>query len=255
MRFSIITTVITCAILLTGCHTNISYLNKDRLDSKDGDSDVIALPKTRTSYEYGELLHDIQSIIAKQDIELADALYYWKSINSSVGAMIAIPEYDIYEPVLVSDSDNMQWLRTDIYGNYSYAGAVFLDFRCNFKDSPLKMIHGHNMLDDTMFSRIPEYIALDDCKNAPDITLYTESGELTYRVFSVISINSRDEALPIDNILTESQIDEMSREFLERSVVPGGEIESNDLLVLNTCWYGESGTEKDLHCIVVASRL
>lgn len=215
---------------------------------------TISLPKTETSVLYGEVVSDVQSALAKEDEAFAQELKNWQEVNEDTCALVKIPELEIYEPVVAATVDNLQWLRTNIYGDYSVDGTAFLDVQCDIQSSPVKLIHGHNMKNGTMFGHLPEYLNIDSCEHAPDILLYTKDGLLKYSVFAVLSVNSKEEALPLDLLATGEDVNAMAEEFLDRSWVPGGEIISDDLLVLNTCWYGKSGTERNLHCLVVASR-
>lgn len=216
---------------------------------------ALELPGNQSSGLLGEVIKDLQGVLATPDEKYADDLHYWQEVNSDVCAMISIPEYGTYEPVVDAEESNMQWLRTSITGEYSVAGCVFLDVRCDLENTPVKLVHGHNMSDGTMFAKVPNYLTLDSCEDAPIIEFYTEDGKLTYQVFSVISVNSKEEALPIDTLASLEDVSAMTDELLERSLVPDGEVTSQDILVLNTCWYGESGVERNLHCVVSASRI
>lgn len=234
-------------MFLTGCfsRTELSCLSNT----------VTALPTEETSILFSDLLLEIRSAVAKDDQEAAQELQDWRSINKDVYALLEIPELGIDEPVVGATESNNQWLRTNIYGKYSVAGCVFLDYRCKLGVSPVTLIHGHNMKNGTMFGNLPDLLKLENCSDAPIIKLYTEAGWLEYEVFSVISVDSKEEALPVETLATEEDVVQIQEDLLSRSVVPGGEIHTSDLLVLNTCWYGESGVERNLHCIVSASRV
>lgn len=214
----------------------------------------VCLPADTSSATIGEIIYDIDSALGVENADMLADLNYWKTINSSVYALIKIEEYDIYYPVIEATESNSQWLRTDIFGNYSISGSVFLDVRSDPELTPIKLIHGHNMKDGSMFSNVPNYLTLSSCKDAPKIQLYSENGLFYYRVFAVLSVNSTEEAFPIESDVSFEDLDAIVSELKSRSLVPGGDPTSHDILLLNTCWYGESGTERNLHCIVAASR-
>lgn len=215
---------------------------------------TIALPLQKTSITQRQLIETINAALAIRDEVAAAELESWQDVNSDVYYIIDIPALNIREPVVLSIVDNRQWLRTSIYGESDIAGCAFLDYRCASTLNSVKLIHGHNMKDGSMFGNLPTLLTITNCDEAPTINLYTEDGWLEYSVFSVLSIDSTKETLPLDALLSTNDVTEMSQDLLRRSLVPGGKIESEDILVLNTCWYGVSGLERNLHCIVAASR-
>lgn len=233
-------------VMISGCSKHSSIV----LEPSE-----LSLPVQQTSYTFGELVNTVSSWLAVEDDTMHRDLEYWQSVNNDVCAMIAIPDYDLYYPVVQATESNNQWLRTDIYGNPATSGCVFLDVRCNMETIPVKLVHGHNMRDGSMFASLPNYLTLSDCSEAPLIELYIEDGLLIYQVFAVLSVNSKEEALPVDALATSDTLDSMISELIDRSVVPGGTCTSYDLLALNTCWYGQSGKERNLHCVVIASRI
>lgn len=227
-------------------------------------SDSVQLPqpsesiKPVTQYSsalLGQLMYELSGVLSSPlTEEVRRDLEYWKGINPATEAIVEIPDYHVYEPVLQAQN-NKQWLRTNIYGQPSLAGTVFFDARSNLAFTPVKMIHGHNTTDGTIFGRLPEMFELDSCSQAPTIYLHTQKGTAEYRVFSVMSVNSKEEAFPIDPFDNGEDMHKLIDDLLKRSIVPGGTPETYDLLVLNTCWYGESGSERNLHCVIACSRV
>ena len=215
----------------------------------------IELPSQESSGLYGEILLDLGNSALEEDAELSDTLSKWKEINRDVCALLLVESLGIIEPVVKPKVDNKEYLRKNIYGADSLAGTVFLDYRCDINSSPIKMFHGHNMKDGTMFANLPDLFYVDGFEEPVDIELYLEGGKAVYRVFSVVSVDSKEEALPIDMLQDGSDVRSILDDLLERSVVSGGTIFSNDAVILNTCWYGKNGSERNLHCIVAASRV
>lgn len=232
-------------LLLTACAgKNIE------LESKG----TITLPSQETSITQRQLIEKINDAFVEEDEVAAAELERWQNVNLDVCYIVDIPALSVREPVVSATKDNKQWLRTNIYGDSDIAGCVFLDYRCTSALNSVKLIHGHNMKDGSMFGNLPTLLTITNCDEAPTINLYTKDGWLEYSVFSVLSIDSTKETLPLDALLSTNDVTEMSQDLLRRSLVPGGKIESEDILVLNTCWYGVSGIERNLHCIVAASR-
>lgn len=214
---------------------------------------MVSLPTVQSSGLYADILNDFAGINQTTAEDLAE-LYSWQSINSNVFAILVCEELEIREPVLLAE-DNYEWLRTNIYGEKDSAGAIFMDYRCSPNTNPVKLLHGHNMKNKTMFGNVPTLLKLESCFRSPRITLITEQGVAVYEIFSVMSVDAKKEALPIPTLTDSESVREMSTDLLARSLVPHGVVHSDDLLLLNTCWYGESGTERFLHCIVAASRV
>lgn len=215
----------------------------------------ITLPTQQSSVLDGELIVQASMASLVEDACRQAVLADWQKVNELAKCLLTIDGLGIEEPVLCGVSDNKAWLRRAITGEYSIAGTVFLDSRCNLGTQPIKLIHGHNMKGGEMFGRLPSLLELESVEDAPIIRLTFEQGSAEYKVFSVMSVNSKQEALPLNNLANETETAEVLEDMLARSLVPGGKISSYDVVVLNTCWYGESGTERNLHCLVAASRV
>ena len=219
------------------------------------DIPVISLPTEQTSGLDAEFVIALGKSTLEPDEARESLLANWKSINEKVGLVVSIEDLGIEEPVLCNVLDNKEWLRTDITGTPNVCGTVFLDYRCDLDLCLTKLVHGHNMKDGTMFGPLPTLLELESCKDAPILELTYPEGTAKYEVCAVLSVNSKEETLPIDIFTTVTETEEMLKDLASRSLVPGGVIHSVDSLILNTCWYGESGREHNLHCIVVATRI
>ena len=219
-------------------------------------SDIVSEIKLPSSYSSGLYADIITSFDWGTPAAVEDlaTLEEWKIVNPSTFSLLICEELDIREPVLLAN-DNKQWLRTNIYGESDKAGTVFMDYRCNLKSNLVKLLHGHNMKDNSMFGNVPDLLELTSCSEAPLLHLVMEGYVRTYEVFAVLSVDATKEALPIPTMTDAEEVRAMSAELLGRSLVPDGVIHSDDVLLLNTCWYGESGMERYLHCIVAASRI
>lgn len=234
-------------------------LTKDKkMDAPSGDVSAIETV-TLSSVESSGFWNNRITALARQgtanDEDLAELLTYWREVNASVDAILVIPELEVCEPVLCGAPDNYAWLRTNIYGQQDKHGAVFLDYRCNISSSAIKLLHGHNMADNTMFGRVPEYLLRNRVSDIQSIYLYVDAGKIEYAPTSIISIDSTEETLPINPLVSVNELGALANDLLDRSVLPGGTLHSLDLLVLNTCWYGATGSEHNLHCIAVFSKV
>lgn len=218
-------------------------LNNHRKDSSAFYGQLIlslnetATRETLESMEYGRRVHDMQEV------------------NSDVVGWITIPEWELDYPVLYS-TNNKTYLRTNINGEYEVHGSIYLDAFYGNIYSPIKLIHGHNMRDGTMFAKLPQMLKWDTLDETPHIFYYDSLGLKEFKVFSIFSVNSEEESVLVDEYTSLAEIEEIIDGYAERSWVPCSyQPEGLETLMLNTCWYGESGRERHLHCIVVASRI
>ena len=176
--------------------------------------------------------------------------------NGDTVGWLSIPEYGVSYPV-VQGEDNKEYLRTSFEREPDVAGAIFLDSRCNLDTAGcLKIVHGHNMKDGRMFALLPQMLHLRSTADAPSIYWYSPSdGLVEYVVVSVLSLDSTKESLGVDGWYSIDDLTGLKEQLINRSYIPiGTEASGTDLLILNTCWYGESGQQHNLHCVVVAGR-
>ncbi|MDO5378934.1 MAG: class B sortase [Clostridia bacterium] len=80
-----------------------------------------------------------------------------RAINPDVRAWLTLDNTMIDYPV-VQGATNFSYLNTDVYGNFSLAGSIFADTRCdpNFGDR-YTLIHGHHMAERRMFGDLDLY--------------------------------------------------------------------------------------------------
>lgn len=68
-----------------------------------------------------------------------------RAINPDVCAWLTMDNTMIDYPVLQGES-NLSYISTDVYGNFSMPGSIFLDYRCdNTFRSPYALLYGHHM--------------------------------------------------------------------------------------------------------------
>ena len=78
-------------------------------------------------------------------------------LNKDVGGWITIFDTHISYPV-VQGKDNQEYLNKDVFGEFSFSGSIFLDYRdaCDFTDS-YSIIYGHHMEYGAMFGDVVEF--------------------------------------------------------------------------------------------------
>lgn len=243
---------------------SLTSINLDLLMSASADivlpsqeeQDVIADELTQgTSELLPRMILEMNSIAGYTDKTYADSIAEWKKVNDDVIGWIDIPDFEISYPVLQGET-NKTYLRTDIYGEYDVAGCIFLD--SNYTDiySPVKLLHGHHMANKTMFGKIPDLLFYETLDEAPTIFYTDELGTKEFQIFTVFSVNSKEESVIVSQDIQLDDLEACKQAYIERSWVPVSSVpDSPEMLMLNTCWYGLSGKEHYLHCIVVAARV
>ena len=80
-----------------------------------------------------------------------------QALNPDVFAWITVYGTNIDYPV-VQGQDNMRYVNTDVKGNHSVSGAIFMDYRCgaNFTDFS-SILYGHHMENQAMFGEIGQF--------------------------------------------------------------------------------------------------
>lgn len=80
-----------------------------------------------------------------------------RAVNPDVCAWVTLDGTGVDYPV-VQGQDNLTYVNTDVYGNFSLSGAIFLDSRCasDFTDD-YGLLYGHHMVSGQMFGDLEKY--------------------------------------------------------------------------------------------------
>lgn len=120
--------------------------------------------------------------------------------NNEIFGWITIFGTNIDYPV-VQAKDNEKYIRTDVFGNYSLAGSIFLDCR-NSRDLSdfSSILYGHNMSRSAMFGDINLYSDKDFFDTHLLGNLYANGKNYKIELFSFVEIDAYDDELYITNI-------------------------------------------------------
>ena len=118
---------------------------------------------------------------------------YYNKNNDFVG-WITIDGTNVVYPVVQAD-DNEYYLTHNFDKEYESRGTIFMDY---LSDPDLgytnTVIHGHNWLDDTVFSELPQYSDIDYYREHPVIEYNTRTQMHKWKIFAVfITTASADE--------------------------------------------------------------
>lgn len=174
--------------------------------------------------------------------DLSDAL----NRNSDTIAWLEIKYCNISYPV-VQGKDNEYYLKHDFYGNYTYHGWVFQDFREAEVGAKNIVIYGHNLMAGGMFSNLSDILESKEpvyvqYQSTYDTRVYeVVSAYVTEPVIDYIKMDFTDEEFKTfeDNIIKKN----------EWKYAPKVELNENDrFLTLSTC-HGDNRLA--VHCRLV----
>lgn len=108
-----------------------------------------------------------------------------REINSDVVGFLEVPDTLISYPILYNEN-NGYYLKHNIDGTRGYPGCLYIE---NYNNPDLsddfKVVYGHNMLDDTMFSELPKYRKEEFRNSHRYFYLYTPGEVKVYKVVMV----------------------------------------------------------------------
>ena len=98
------------------------------------------------------------------------------SLNPDVRGWITIPGTGIDHPVLQGE-DNVRYVNTNVYGEFSVSGSIFLDSRCSgdFSDQ-YSLIYGHHMEGGRMFADLEKFQDRDYLQEHQELLLTAADG-------------------------------------------------------------------------------
>ncbi len=120
-----------------------------------------------------------------------------KEINDDVRGWIDVPSVGISYPI-VQSTDNEYYLDHAFNDEFSWSGAIFLDWKNSATiDDPHNFIYGHHMNDGSMFASLLEYDSEDFYKQQAEnnnnyFYIYLEDKIMVYQIFSVCDVTFDD---------------------------------------------------------------
>lgn len=214
--------------------------------------------------QYGhnrEVQEEIQGIFFQEDSEEPEEVSRSEeNTENSLEETIRIPKYD-FRPLLkknpdvrgwllmpaasvnnavVQAEDNEYYLHTNLYGDYEFAGTLFIDYRCE-ENGRNTVIYGHNMLDGSMFGTIDVYLKEETGLENPSFWYLTPDQVYRCEIFSTYLTTVYEPYLRIDFADDEEYLDYIET-IREQSLYEFPEVEigaQDRILSLSTCNYTE----------------
>lgn len=139
-------------------------------------------------------------------------------------------------PVLYS-GDNETYLRTDIYGNSSTAGCIFMEGVCipDFEDCHT-ILYGHNMKNGSMFGSLKQYKTAGFYEEHQYFTIYTKNMAYRYQIFAYRDVPETDEVYTV-GFTVDDAFGEFVSEMIRHSYEDTGVAVTKDdkVVTLSTC--------------------
>ena len=175
----------------------------------------------------------------KNEYRNFDAL---KLENPDTVAWLYVPGTKIDMPITQAD-DNIYYLTHDFDKEYNSMGWAFADANNTFPElSQNTIMYGHTYRSTTIFSNLKNVLT-DDWLNDKEkhiITLDTEKERLTFKVFSIYTLDVTTDYLYI-NFDTEEKYEKFLDKITKRSIEDlGVKVSSKDkIITLSTCYISE----------------
>ncbi len=120
------------------------------------------------------------------------SLYDLMEINPDVCGWITIEGTNIDYPI-VYGKDNQEYLKMDVFREYSLAGSVFLDHD-NSRDfsDPYNILYGHHMDNGAMFGQIIDFLDEDFFEAHPNGILFLPEATYAISFFESLEANAYD---------------------------------------------------------------
>ncbi|MBQ8131582.1 MAG: class B sortase [Bacilli bacterium] len=216
-----IVSILTIILVLTGFFFFYEWYKENNKNEKLKDDLIRHSNQTIKTDEYPYITTNLSSLIKQ---------------NKETIGWVKVPNTNINYPV-VQTKDNSFYLNYDFDKKENTAGWIFLDYRNHLDNSDNNyIIYGHNRLDNSMFGTLKNTMQEDWYKNNKYIFFNTINSYLTYKVFSIYSIDKDDFKSNI-NLITEEDYKEYINNSLQRSIYNFNvSVTTQDqLLTLYTC--------------------
>ena len=190
---------------------------------------------------------DVQADMLKLKPEIEDGRPSFEellAINSDVVGWVTIDNTNMDYPILQGEN-NLSYINTDVYGEFSLAGSIFLDSRNDrdFKDN-YSLLYGHSMSNGRMFGDINLYKEEDFFLENQTGTLLTLDGVYDLKIFASLIVPANEDeifnpSLWHDDVNRIVKYAEDRALYLEEETIDSMRSMGDDLqiLALTTCSY------------------
>lgn len=131
-----------------------------------------------------------------EDVDIQ--LHSLQQENSDIVGWILFENNDMISYPVLYSGDNEKYIRSDIYGNSTTAGCIFLEGACtpDFNDCHT-IIYGHNMKNLSMFGSLKKYKTEDYYEGHQYFMIYTNDMAYRYQIFAYYDIPEDDDVYQV----------------------------------------------------------
>ena len=206
-----------------------------------GGAALLRMQQTNSTRQISQQLVLLRKAASAQEDGQTDWSKGMLDVNPDYAGWLTVYGTDIDGAVVQGESNNT-YLRTDIYGQYSVSGTLFLDNTVDNTADGNVIIYGHMMQDSTMFGDLKLYKNKDYFTENRYLRWDSQTGERYYELFAGMVISgsaNNTEYVNLQqwaNTLTETQTAEMLQTIQEQAFLYRDSLLTGDSYIfLVTC--------------------
>ncbi len=177
----LVTAAVACALLVCALYAGYALWDNQQIynAAENVRADMLRLKPVE---EEGEEIPTLEERFAQM-----------QEINPDVCGWITMDNTRVDYPLLMG-KDNSIYLNTNVFGEFSLAGSIFLDSRCDKEfEHPYMLIHGHHMAQGGMFGDLDLYKNEAFFNKYRTGTLMLPKGTYTLDIFAYLLLDARDD--------------------------------------------------------------
>lgn len=188
--------------------------------------------------------HDVEKVIKEQpkdfpNKKIAEDFFKQKKANNDTIAWIMIPELAYY-PIMYNNS-NQFYLSHNNFKKFYPPGAIFMNRFSKGSFDNIALIHGHRMLNGTMFGSLGKYEDGNFFRNSKPIEVFDGKKIMYYKVYTVFLYK---DGVQFVNQTKQKRGPERTKYFKKLASLSRAKVEKDlninydaDMLFLQTCDY------------------
>mgnify|MGYP004507959551 FL=1 len=206
-----------------------------------GGAALLRMQQTNSTRQISQQLVLLRKAASAQEDGQTDWSKGMLDVNPDYVGWLTVYGTGIDRAVVQGESNNT-YLRTDIYGQYSVSGTLFLDETVDSTTDGNVIIYGHMMQDSTMFGGLKLYKDKDYFTENRYLRWDSQTGERYYELFAGMVISGSANNTDYVNLqqwantLTETQTAEMLQTIQEQAFLYRDSLLTGDSYIfLVTC--------------------
>ena len=185
-----------------------------------------------------ENIEFVEDKIEKETVPISVDFEDLKKQNKDIVGWIYQPNTKINYPI-VQGVDNNQYLRRTIYGKYSIAGSIFLDYRNDAKfEDFYSVLYGHHIKNNSMFGSLVHYKTQAYYNDNPIMYLLTPDKNYKIDIFMGFVQSANEDSIVYNTEITEENLEDIltlyKKSTFKSNILPG---KGDKIICLSTCSY------------------